>query len=131
MVSEKIKEIICKDAPAAIGPYSQAVRAGNLVFISGQIPIDPTTGEVIRGGIREQTAKVLRNIERILVSQGAGLENVVKCGVFLKDIGDYAAMNEVYSLTFTGNVKPARYVVQVSGLPKNAMIEISCDAVIG
>jgi 2-iminobutanoate/2-iminopropanoate deaminase len=123
-----IKTIMTDDAPRAIGPYSQAVSAGGFVFISGQLPLNPATGDIVPTGIKEQTAQVLENINAILVSAGLSTEHVVKTEVFLKDIGHFAAMNEVYASFFTGRTKPARFTVQVSRLPMEALIEIACTA---
>jgi 2-iminobutanoate/2-iminopropanoate deaminase len=113
-------------APAAIGPYSQAVLAGGLIFASGQIPLAPDTGEITGADIREQTERVIRNISAVLSQAGAGLEDVVKTTCFLSDIGDFAAFNEVYAKYFTG--KPARSCVAVKALPRNALVEIEVVA---
>ena len=128
-MSEKI-EIATADAPAAIGPYSQAVRVGDLLFTSGQIPIDPATGAMIDGGIEEQTTRVLENLKAVLQAAGAELTQVVKTTVFLKDLGDFAAMNAIYAQYFAppGTVPPARSTVQVAALPKDALVEIECIA---
>ena len=117
-------------APAAIGPYSQAVRVGDMLFASGQIPIDPKTGSFVPGGIQEQTTQVLENVKAILGDAGIDLVNVVKTTVFLKDIQDFAAMNEVYAryLAPEGAVPPARSTVQVAALPKDALVEIEVIA---
>lgn len=123
-----IKAIECMDAPAAIGPYSQAVTAGGMVFVSGQIPIDAVTGDIIAGGIREQTAQVICNTEKILCTAGAGLERVVRVDVFLSDLGDFAEMNEVYGAMFVSPAKPARCVIQAAGIPRGARIEMACVA---
>jgi len=125
-----MREVISTDkAPGAIGPYSQAIKAGDLVFCSGQIPIDPSTGEFVSEEIAEQTEQVFRNLRAVLEAAGASLDDVVKTTVFLADMGDFAAMNEVYSRYFVEN-KPARATVQAAGLPKNARVEIECVAVI-
>ncbi len=124
----KIKKVETKAAPAAIGPYSQAIIAGDFVFVAGQIPIDPDTGLLLEGSIEKQTELVIRNIKNILGASGLGLENVVKVEVFLKDISNFAKFNEVYGLNFASEVKPARAVVEVSRLPKDAGVEISCIA---
>jgi 2-iminobutanoate/2-iminopropanoate deaminase len=113
-------------APAAIGPYSQAMLAGGLIFASGQIPLAPDTGEIAGADIREQTEQVIRNISAVLSQAGAGLEDVVKTTCFLSDIGDFAAFNEVYAKYFTG--KPARSCVAVKALPRNALVEIEVVA---
>jgi 2-iminobutanoate/2-iminopropanoate deaminase len=117
-------------APAAIGPYSQAIRAGNLVFTAGQIPLEPSTGQVVRGGIQEQTARVLENLKAILEEAGTSLEKTVKATVYLKDFSDFMAMNAVYGsyLGRNGAVPPARTTVEVSRLPKDVLIEIELVA---
>lgn len=117
-------------APAAIGPYSQAVRVGDMLFTSGQIPTDPATGSFVAGGITEQTTQVLENLKAILAAAGLDLADVVKTTVFLKDMKDFAAMNEVYAkyLAPEGVVPPARSTVQVAALPKDAMVEIEVIA---
>jgi 2-iminobutanoate/2-iminopropanoate deaminase len=125
------KKIECADAPAAIGPYSQAVLAGDFLFISGQIPIDPDSGEIIKEGIERQTLLVLENAEKILRSSGLELSDVVKVDVFLSDIEDFSVMNEAYGSKFSGDVKPARCVVQAARLPKDVRIELSCIAFAG
>ena len=116
-------------APGAIGPYSQAVRAGNMIFCSGQIPIDPSTGEFVPGGVVEQADQVLRNLTAVLEAAGSSLKQVVKTTVFLADMEDFAAMNEVYGRYF-GESKPARATVQAARLPRDARVEIDCIAVI-
>ena len=119
-----MKEIIStQKAPAAIGPYSQAVGTGNLVFCSGQVPLVPETGALIEGGIKEQTQQVFKNIEAILAQTSLTMADIVKTTVFLTDINDFADMNEVYAEYFEGNY-PARSAVQVAALPKGAKIEI-------
>lgn len=124
-----MKEIISTSkAPSAIGPYSQGIKVGNMVFISGQIPIDPDTGNVVEGGIKEQTKRVLENIKAILESIGGSLNNVVKTTVFMVDLGEFSEMNEVYKEYFPNN-PPARSTIQVSALPKNVKIEIEAIAV--
>ena len=114
-------------APAAIGPYSQAIEVNGFVFASGQLPIDPATGEFAVGGVKEQTRQSLTNALRILESAGLNLSNVVKTTVFLADMGDFAAMNEVYSSFFNAPY-PARSAVAVKTLPKGALVEIECIA---
>lgn len=131
MSGNNLERIECKDAPAAIGPYSQAIKAGGYIFVSGQLPIDPTSGTLIKNDISVQTDLVISNMEKILASCGVGLENVVKVDVFLSDIGDFSDMNEVYSSRFTSDIKPARCVIQAAGLPKDVDIEISCVAFTG
>lgn len=126
-----MKEIITTErAPQAIGPYSQAVRAGKLVFTSGQISLDPATGEFIAGGVREQTEQVLKNLSAVLKAAGAELDQVVKTTVFLADMNDFAAMNEVYGRFFTSK-PPARATVQAARLPRDARVEIEAIAVLG
>lgn len=122
--------IVTGNAPAAIGPYSQAVRTGNLLFIAGQIPLDPATGQVVRGGIVEQTTRVLENLKAILEAAGSSLGQAVKATVFLKDFNDFMVMNTIYANYFDkdGIVPPARSTVQVSRLPKDALIEIELIA---
>lgn len=122
------KEIITGNAPKAIGPYSQGVRtSGGFIFASGQIPLDPQTGELVAGGIAEQTERVLENLKAVLEADECSLEDVVKTTVYLKDIEDFAAMNTVYAKYFT-NCPPARVCVEVARLPKDALIEIDCVA---
>ena len=126
-----VKDIITTDrAPRAIGPYSQAVRAGELVFASGQIPIDPVTGEFVAGGVAEQTEQVLHNLTAVFQAAGVGLNQVVKTTVFLADMDDFAAMNEVYG-RFFGEEPPARATVQAGRLPRDARVEIEAIAVFG
>lgn len=125
-----VKEIIStENAPGAIGPYSQAVKAGNMIFCSGQIPIDPETGEFVSADIAEQTEQVLRNLNAVLEAADSSLNNVVKTTVFLVDMNDFGAMNEVYARFFSEN-KPARATVQAARLPKDARVEIDCIAVL-
>ena len=119
-----------KQAPDAIGPYSQAVIANGFVFTSGQIPIDPTTGQFVSGGIAEQTQQVLKNLKAVLEAAGTGLQQVVKTTVYLADMQDFTAMNEVYA-TFFGAEPPARSTVQAAGLPKDARVEIDVVAMAG
>lgn len=128
MKTEK-KIISTSNAPGAIGPYSQAVVAGGFVFVSGQIPTDPQTGEFVSQNIAEQTEQVLKNLQAVLEAAGSGLENVVKTGVFLADMNDFAAMNEVYARYFTAQF-PARATVQAGRLPKDARVEIDAVAVL-
>ncbi len=117
-------------APAAIGPYSQAVRVGDMLFCSGQVPTDPKTGSFVHGGITEQTTQVMENIKAILAQAGIDLVHVVKTTVFLKDMKDFAAMNEVYAkyLAPPGAIPPARSTIQVAALPRDAMVEIEVIA---
>ena len=123
-----MKPISTKNAPAAIGPYSQAIDSGaGLVFLSGQLPIDPSTGAFLEGGIKEQTRQSILNAKAILEEAGLALSNVVKTTVFLADMGDFAAMNEVYA-QFFNEPFPARSAVAVKTLPKGALVEIECIA---
>lgn len=115
-------------APAAIGPYSQAVMAGNTLYCSGQIPIDPKTGHMVTNSIEDETERVLLNLEGVLTAAGMSLGNVVSCRVYMTDINDYAQINEVYGRFFGANA-PAREAVQVCALPRNAHVEISAVAV--
>jgi 2-iminobutanoate/2-iminopropanoate deaminase len=118
------------EAPAAIGPYSQGVQSGDLVFTSGQIPLDPSTGQLVEGGIREQTIRVFENLKAVLAAAGSDLRDVIKTTVFLKNMSDFAAMNEVYAgyLAPPGVVAPARSTVEVARLPKDALVEIEVIA---
>jgi len=126
-----MKEIIATgDAPQAIGPYSQAVRAGNMVFASGQIPLDPSTKEFVAGGIAEQTEQVLKNLTAVFAAAGVGMDLIVKTTVFLADMNDFTAMNEVYGKYFSDN-PPARATVQAARLPRDAKVEIEAIAVTG
>jgi 2-iminobutanoate/2-iminopropanoate deaminase len=126
-----MKAIKTDKAPAAIGPYSQAIDSGcGLVFVSGQLPIDPATGAFPEGGVREQTRQSLLNASAILQAAGLGLSDVVKTTVFLADMGDFAAMNEVYASFFTEPF-PARSAVAVKTLPKGALVEVECIAARG
>ena len=123
-----MKKIETTSAPGAIGPYSQAIEVNGLVYTSGQLPIDPATGVFAEGGIKEQTHQSLKNLQAILVEAGSQLSNVVKTTVFLSDMNDFAAMNEVYAEFFAAPY-PARSAVAVKTLPKNALVEIECVAV--
>ena len=116
------------NAPAALGPYSQGIDAGSIVITSGQVPIDPATGAVVEGGIAAQTRQSLTNVQAVLAAAGLTMENVIKTTVFLKDMNDFAAMNEVYATFFTGN-PPARSAVEVARLPKDVLVEIEAIAV--
>ncbi|MBU3857188.1 RidA family protein [Bacteroides gallinaceum] len=122
------KVIFTKNAPAAIGPYSQAVETDGMVFLSGQIPVNPATGNVVDGGVKEQTAQVFENIKSVLAEAGLTVENIVKTTVFLKDMSLFADMNEVYAGYFDKDF-PARSAVAVKSLPKDVMVEIECIAV--
>ncbi len=122
--------ISTKDAPAAIGPYTQAIRVGDTLYTSGQVALDPSTGALVHGGITEQTVRVFENLKAVLAAAGIDFIHVVKTTVFLKDMKDFAAMNEVYAkyLATPGAIPPARSTVQVAGLPKDALVEIECVA---
>jgi 2-iminobutanoate/2-iminopropanoate deaminase len=122
--------ISTSDAPAAIGPYSQAIRIGDTVLTSGQIPIDPATGDLVPGGIEAQTTRVCENLKAVLAAAGLTFEHVVKTTVFLKSMADFAAMNAIYAQYFAppGTVPPARSTVQVAALPKDSLVEIECIA---
>ena len=115
-------------APAAIGPYSQAIVTGDLVFTAGQIALDPVTGEIVEGGIAAETGQVLRNMAAVLEAAGSGLDRVVKTTVYLADMGEFAAMNEVYG-TFFRDPPPARAAIQAAALPRGVRVEIDCVAV--
>ena len=121
------KVISTTNAPAAIGPYSQAIEVNGMLFISGQIPIDPATGEIVAGGITEQTTQSFKNIRAILTEAGYSFDNVVKTTVFLSDMADFAAMNAVYAQQFCGDF-PARSAVAVKTLPKNVLVEVETIA---
>lgn len=127
--SVKREKISTSQGPSAIGPYSQAIAAGDLVFVSGQIPIDPATGTLVQGDIAAQTDRVLRNLSAILEAAGASLGRVVKTTVYLTDLGDFEAMNAAYARHFPGGEPPARATVQVSRLPKGVAVEIDAIAV--
>ncbi len=116
-------------APAAIGPYSQGIVAGQFLFVSGQTPLDPATEKLVDGGIKEQTKRALDNIVGILEAAGTGLDKVVKVTVYLEDMNDFAAMNEVYASYF-GSEQPARCAIEVSRLPKDAKVEIDAIAIL-
>jgi 2-iminobutanoate/2-iminopropanoate deaminase len=124
----KMKKMVRTDnAPQAIGPYSQAVWADKMLFISGQIPIDPKTGELVKGDIRQQTERVLENIKAILKSQGLGMEDVIKTTLLLKDMGNFQKVNETYA-TYFPSLPPARSTVEVARLPRDAEVEIEAIA---
>ena len=130
-MSDQAKTAIAtKDAPAAIGPYSQAIRSGDMLFASGQIGLDPTTGRLVPGGIAEQTKRVFENIKAVLAQAGLDVTHVVKTTVYLKSMSDFAAVNEIYAtfLAPEGVVPPARSTVAVAGLPKDALVEIEVIA---
>lgn len=120
--------IVSNDAPVAIGPYAQANAWGNMVFCSGQIPLDPQSGQIVPGDIKDQTRQCLENLGAVLKAAGAGLETVLKTTVFLADMADFSKFNEVYQEYFTGNY-PARSTVQVAALPRAALVEIEAVAI--
>lgn len=123
-----MKIINTNQAPVAIGPYSQAIEAGNTLYISGQIPLDPQTMAFVSEKVKEQTHQCLKNLKAIVEEAGLTLENVVKCGIFLKDMNDFAAVNEVYGEYFDSH-QPARFCIEVARLPKGAKVEIDAIAV--
>jgi 2-iminobutanoate/2-iminopropanoate deaminase len=123
------KIISTQNAPAAIGPYSQAVEANGFLFLSGMLPIDPSNGQLVQGGVKEQTEQIFTNIKALLAEAGATLQQVVKTTVFLQDMSLFAEMNEVYGRQFTGDF-PARSAFAVKSLPKNALVEIEVIAAI-
>ncbi len=126
-----MKQIVSTErAPKAIGPYSQAVISGGWAYLSGQIPLDPATGQIIEGDIAEQTARVFENLKAVLEAAGTSLERVVKTTVYLKDMGEFARMNEVYAKYFTAN-PPARSTVEAARLPRDVRVEIDCIAEAG
>src|SRR5579872_6972037 len=122
------KAIHTPDAPAAIGPYSQAIQVGDFLFVSGILPIDPATGKLVEGSIETLTGRILDSLEAILGAANLTLQNVVKTEVYLKDLTDFTAMNKVYAERFQGPTPPARATIQVAKLPLDAKIEISCTA---
>ena len=124
------QQVSSRNAPAAIGPYSQAVRIGDFLYTSGQVALDPASGALVTGGVTEQTARVIENLKAVLAAAGASLAQVVKTTVFLKNMGDFAAMNEVYGRYFAGDdvVAPARSTVEVARLPKDGLVEIEVIA---
>jgi len=124
------ERIATTKAPAAIGPYSQAIRAGNFIFTAGQVGLDPQTGQLTEGGIREQTQAALRNLQAVLEAAGCTFADVVKTTVFIMDMGDFTDMNEVYKGFFDEGSPPARSTVQVAGLPRGAVVEIECVAMV-
>ena len=124
------KVIKTENAPLPVGPYNQAVSTGNLVFISGQIAIDPVTNEISKGGVVEQTRLVLNNLKVVLTASGSSLEHVVKTNVFLKNMDDFSSMNMVYEKFFTPKTAPARSTIEVARLPKDVLVEIEAVAMI-
>ncbi|MCK4564578.1 MAG: RidA family protein [Verrucomicrobia bacterium] len=124
-----MKHIInTENAPAPIGPYNQAVKSGHLLYTSGQIPIDPATGEMVAGGVREQSIQVMENLKSVLEASGSTLDDVIKTTVFLADMADFPVMNTVYAEFFGEENAPARSTVQVAGLPKGSLVEIELVA---
>lgn len=123
-----MRRVEAPGAPKAVGPYSHAMVVGDLIFCSGQIPLDPATGELVPGDIAAQTGRIIDNMVAVLTASGSALDQVVKTTVFLTDMGDFAAMNEVYAARF-GDHRPARSTIAVAGLPKGARIEIECVAI--
>lgn len=122
-------EIKTACAPKALGPYSQGVKVGNFLFVSGQVPLDPQTGNLVGGGIAKQVTQVIDNLESVLKAGGADLSKVVRVDIFLTDLSnDFPIVNEIYSSRFIGSVKPARQTVEVSKLPMEALVEMSCVA---
>lgn len=119
--------ISTENAPGAIGPYSQAVRMGNLLFTAGQIPLDPATGQIVEGDIKAQTERVMQNVVAILEAAGSSIDNVLKTTCFLTDLGDFAAFNEVYA-RYMGSNRPARSTIQVAALPAGALVEVETVA---
>jgi len=124
----KVKKIETNEAPGAVGPYSQGTQTGGFIFVSGQLPVDPKTGQKVEEDIKVQTDRVIQNIKAVLKAAGVDLSQVVRCDVFLKDMKDFKDMNDVYASKFVTDPKPARQAVQVGRLPIDAMVEISCIA---
>jgi 2-iminobutanoate/2-iminopropanoate deaminase len=127
-VATQLRSVLSQDAPAPVGPYSQAIVAGDFVFAAGQIPLDPATGKLVEGDIAAQAERVLQNIRAVLAAAGTSLDRVVKSTVFLVDLADFPGMNEVYARHFTSDPKPARSTIQVAKLPAGAAIEIEVVA---
>jgi 2-iminobutanoate/2-iminopropanoate deaminase len=125
------KIIFTKNAPAPIGPYSQAVAFGNALYVSGQIPLDPNTNKIIEGEITEQSIQVMKNIEAILLEANYSFKEVIKCSIFIKDMNLFGQVNEIYGQYFDSETAPARETVEVARLPKDALVEISCVAMKG
>lgn len=128
MMVNKIQKVETKQAPQALGPYSQGIVAGSFLFVSGQLPINPQTGKLIEGSIQDLTKQVIQNIQAILETQGLHLNDVVRTDVFLKDLKNFTAFNEEYARHFTGSTPPARQTIQVADLPLGSPVEISCIA---
>jgi 2-iminobutanoate/2-iminopropanoate deaminase len=131
MTATQQRKITTNDAPSAIGPYSQAIVAGGFVHCSGQIALDPKTGQLIAGAITEQTERALENLKAVLAASGSDMSKVVKTTVYLVSMEDFGAMNKVYSRYFQGDATPARSTVGVNQLPRNAFVEIDCVAIAG
>ena len=129
-MATSIRVVLSKDAPAPVGPYSQAIIAGDFVFAAGQIPLDPATGKLVEGDIAVQAERVVQNIRAVLAAAGTSLDQVVKSTVFLVDLADFPRMNEVYARHFTSDPKPARSTIQVAKLPAGSSIEIEVVAAI-
>jgi 2-iminobutanoate/2-iminopropanoate deaminase len=124
----EIKKIETKEAPGAVGPYSQGTEIERFIFVSGQLPVDPKTGQLVERDIKVQTDRVIENIRAVLKAAGLDLSRVLRCDVFLKDMNDFKEMNEIYASKFTTEPRPARQAVQVAKLPLDALVEISCIA---
>jgi 2-iminobutanoate/2-iminopropanoate deaminase len=124
----KIKKVETSEAPGAVGPYSQGTEIDGFIFVSGQLPVDPKTGQMVEEDIKVQTDRVIENLKAVLRAAGSDLGQVVRCDVFLKDMNDFKDMNEVYTSKFLTDPKPARQAVQVGRLPLDALVEISCIA---
>ena len=127
-MTTSIRAVLSQDAPAPVGPYSQAIVAGDFVFAAGQIPLDPATGKLVAGDIAVQTERVLQNIHAVLAAAGTSIEKVVKSTVFLADLADFPRMNEIYARHFASDPQPARSTIQVAKLPAGAAIEIEVVA---
>lgn len=126
-----MKRVETESAPKALGPYSQAIKAGDFLFVSGQLPILPATGQMVQGGIEEMTEQVMKNLEAIVLAAGGELKHAVKCEIFLTDLKDFQKVNAVYGRWFAGSHPPARQTVQVAALPLGSPIEISCIVFLG
>ena len=126
------EQVRTQSAPQAIGPYSQGIKSAGLLFASGQVALDPASGSIVKGGIVEQTEQVMKNVSAVLAAAGTGLDKVIKSTVFLKDMNDFAKMNEIYGryLSGDGKIAPARSTVEVSRLPKDALVEIEVIALL-
>ncbi|RFP63861.1 RidA family protein [Hymenobacter lapidiphilus] len=124
--------IFSPQAPAPIGPYSQAIRAGGTVYVSGQIALDPATGQLVGGGdVAAETHQVMRNLQAVLTAAGLSMRHIVKCSIFVQDLGNFGLINDIYGSYFDADYAPARETVEVSRLPKDVQVEISCVAVEG